>query len=269
LFGSESAVKGARYRVNAAHDEDIGPNAVQSYTLKRNNHFVFNIQTTSAGSKYGELILDKELDREERKEIKLLLTALDGGSPQRSGTLTIDVTVLDANDNAPVFSQAVYEASLPENSPLKSLIVTVSAMDADDGVNGEVTYGLGRISDKSRKLFSLDRQSGEIFVAGDIDFEDGTKYEMFVEARDSYGLSSDTKVIIRITDVNDNSPAISLISLTNPIPEDVSPGTEVGLINVQDRDFGRNQKVRCAIQQTVPFKLIPSIENYYDRSEPI
>ncbi|CAL8241811.1 unnamed protein product [Gadus morhua 'NCC'] len=260
---SESAVKGARYRVNAAHDEDIGPNAVQSYSLKRNNHFVFNIQTTSAGSKYGELILDKELDREERKEIKILLTALDGGSPQRSGTLTIDVTVLDANDNAPVFSQAVYEASLPENSPLKSLIVTVSAMDADDGVNGEVTYGLGRISDKSRKLFSLDRQSGEIFVAGDIDFEDGTRYEMFVEARDSYGLSSDTKVIIRITDVNDNSPAISLISLTNPIPEDVSPGTEVGLINVQDRDFGRNQKVRCAIQQTVPFKLIPSIKNYY------
>ncbi|KAK0148611.1 Protocadherin gamma-A9 [Merluccius polli] len=260
---SESAVKGARYRINAAHDEDIGQNGVQSYALQRNEHFVFNIQTTTAGSKYGELVLDKELDREEQKELKLLLTALDGGSPQRSGTLTIDVTVLDANDNAPVFSQAVYEASLPENEPLKTLVVTVSATDADDGVNGEVTYGLGRISEKSRKLFSLDRHTGEIFVAGDVDFEEGITYEMFVEAKDSYGLSSDTKVIISITDVNDNSPIMSLISLTNPVPENVSPGTEVGLINVQDRDSGKNQNVRCTIQQHVPFRLITSIENYY------
>ncbi|KAK0148613.1 Protocadherin gamma-A9 [Merluccius polli] len=260
---SELADKGSRYRINAAHDEDIGQNGVQSYSLKRNEHFVFNIQTTSAGSKYGELVLDKELDREKQKELKLLLTALDGGSPQRSGTLTIDVTVLDSNDNAPVFSQAVYEASLPENEPLKTLVVTVSATDADDGVNGEVTYGLGRISEKSRKLFSLDRHTGEIFVAGDVDFEEGIKYEMFVEAKDSYGLSSDTKVIISITDVNDNSPIMSLISLTNPVPENVSPGTEVGLINVQDRDSGKNQNVRCTIQQHVPFRLITSIENYY------
>ncbi|KAJ3587827.1 hypothetical protein NHX12_011422 [Muraenolepis orangiensis] len=91
---------------------------------------------------------------------------------------------------------------------------------------------LGRISDKSRKLFSLDRQT-------------------------------DTKVIIIINDVNDNAPCIALKSLTNPVPENVSPGTEVGLINVQDRDSEKNRKVRCSLQQHVPFKLIPSIKNYY------
>ena len=116
----ESAVKGARFRVNAAHDEDIGQNDVQSYSLQRNEYFVFNVQTTSAGTKYGELVLEKDLDREEQKEIKLSLLALDGGSPQRSGTVVIHVTVLDSNDNAPVFSQAVYEASMPENAPLRS-----------------------------------------------------------------------------------------------------------------------------------------------------
>ncbi|XP_059918592.1 protocadherin gamma-A11-like [Gadus macrocephalus] len=259
----ESADKGARYRVDAAHDEDIGQNGVQSYTLQRNNHFLLSIQTKSDGSKYGELILDKELDREEQLDIKLLLTALDDGSPQRSGTVVINVIVLDANDNAPVFSQAVYENSLPENSPLKTHVITVSATDADEGVNGEIAYGFSRISEKSRKLFSLDRQTGEIFVAGDVDSEEGSKYEMFVQAKDSYGLSSDTKVIISVTDVNDNSPVISLISLTNPVPENLSPGTEVGLINVLDRDSGKNQKVRCTIQQNVPFKLVTSIENYY------
>ncbi|KAG7255124.1 hypothetical protein CRUP_008952 [Coryphaenoides rupestris] len=260
---SESADKGARYRVDAAHDEDIGQNGVQSYTLKRNDHFVFNIKTSSDGTKYGELVLEKELDREEKKDIELLLSALDGGSPQRSGTVVIHVTVLDANDNAPVFSQAVYEASLPENAPLKTHVITVSATDADEGVNGEVTYGLGRISDKSRKLFSLDRQTGEIFVAGDIDFEEGSKYEIIVQAKDGFGISSDAKVKIIITDVNDNAPVIALKSITNPVPENVSPGTEVGLINVQDIDSDKNRKVRCSLQQNVPFKLIPSIKNYY------
>ncbi|KAJ3587824.1 hypothetical protein NHX12_011419 [Muraenolepis orangiensis] len=259
----ESADKGARYRVNAAHDADIGQNAVQTYALQPNSNFVLNIQTTSAGIKYGELVLDKELDREAQQEMQLLLTALDGGSPQRSGTLTIDVTVLDANDNAPVFSQAVYEASLPENSPLKTHVITVSATDADDGVNGEVTYEFSQISDDSRKVFSLDQSTGEITVIGDVDFEEENKYEMFVEAKDGYGLSSDAKVIISISDANDNAPVITLKSLTNPVPENVSPGTEVGIINVQDRDAEENRQVRCFIQQNVPFKLIPSIKNYY------
>ncbi|KAG7262011.1 hypothetical protein CRUP_009008 [Coryphaenoides rupestris] len=259
---SESAVKGARYRVNAAHDADIGQNGVQSYTLQDNRHFILNTQT-SDGIKYAELVLNEELDREEQQEIKLLLTALDGGSPQRSGTLTIDVTVLDANDNAPVFSQAVYEASLPENAPLKTHVITVSATDADEGVNGEVTYGLGRISDKSRRLFSLDQRTGDITVIGDVDFEEGSKYEIYVEAKDGYGLSTATKVVIFITDANDNAPIILLKSLTNPVPENVTPGTEVGIINVEDIDSEQNRQVRCFIQQNVPFKLIPSIKNYY------
>ncbi|XP_078025749.1 protocadherin beta-15-like [Epinephelus lanceolatus] len=260
---TESATKGARYRINAAHDADIGKNAVENYILQQNPHFVFSTQTTNAGSKYGELVLDKELDREEQQEMKLLLTAVDGGSPQRSGTVVIHVIVLDANDNAPVFTEAVYTATLPENLPMKTPVITVSASDADEGVNGEVTYEFSRLSDKSRKLFSLNEKTGEISVTGDIDYEEGSKYEVMVEAKDGYGLSSEAKVIIDITDVNDNAPLIYLKSLTNPIPENVSPGTEVGIINVQDRDSENNRQVRCSIQQNAPFKLVPSIKNYY------
>ncbi|XP_062281213.1 protocadherin beta-15-like [Scomber scombrus] len=260
---TESAYKGARYRINAAQDADIGKNSVESYILQQNDHFVFSIQTTSAGSKYGELVLDKELDREEQQEMKLLLTAVDGGSPQRSGTVVIHVIVLDANDNAPVFTQSEYTATLSENSPLKTPITTVSASDADDGVNGEVTYEFSRLSDKSQKMFSLDQKTGEIIVTGHIDFEEGSKYDVIVEAKDGYGLSSEAKVIIHVTDVNDNAPVIYLKSLTNPIPENVSAGTEVGIINVQDKDSENNRKVRCSIQQGAPFKLVPSIKNYY------
>nr|ABL75891.1 protocadherin 2G16 [Takifugu rubripes] len=260
---TESADKGAKYRINAAHDADIGINSVQSYFLEQNPHFVFSIQSTNTGSKYGELLLEKELDREEQKDMKLKLTALDGGSPQRSGTVVIHVTVLDANDNAPVFSQALYSATLPENSSMNTPVITVSATDADEGINGEVTYEFSRISEKSRNMFSLNQHTGEITVTGNIDYEDGQKYEVFVEAKDGYGLSSETKVIIDITDVNDNAPVIYVKSLKDPVAEDVSPGSEVGIINVQDRDSENNRQVRCSIQQNVPFKLVPSIKNYY------
>uniref|UniRef100_A0A3Q0T178 Cadherin domain-containing protein n=1 Tax=Amphilophus citrinellus TaxID=61819 RepID=A0A3Q0T178_AMPCI len=108
----ESAVKGARFLLGEAHDADIGENAVQSYSLQQNDHFTLDMNTNTGGRQYCELVLDKELDREDKKEIVLLLTAFDGGSPQRSGTVVIHVTVLDANDNVPVFSQNVYKASL-------------------------------------------------------------------------------------------------------------------------------------------------------------
>ncbi|XP_062414738.1 protocadherin beta-15-like [Pungitius pungitius] len=259
----ESADKGARYRINAAHDADIGKNTIESYVLQQNPHFVFNSLTTNTVSKYGELVLDKELDREEQQEIKLLLTAVDGGSPQRSGTVVIHIIVLDANDNAPVFTQAIYEATIPENSLINTPVIIVSASDEDEGVNGEVTYEFSRMSDKSRKLFSINEKTGEINLIGKIDYEEGSKYEVFVEAKDGYGLSTGAKVIIDVTDVNDNAPGISMKSLTNSIPENMSPGTEVGIVNVQDRDSEANRQVRCSIQQNVPFKLVPSIKNYY------
>ncbi|XP_067455353.1 protocadherin gamma-A11-like isoform X23 [Thunnus thynnus] len=255
---SESAEKGTRFVIEEAHDDDIGQNSVQRYSLQKNENFILMIDANKA-----ELVLENKLDREKQQEINLLLTAVDGGSPQRSGTVIMYITVLDANDNAPVFSQAVYKASLPENSPLDTVVITVSATDADDGVNGEVRYDFGHVSETDGKLFSIERATGEVKLIGSIDFEKKNSFELRVMAKDGLGLSSYAKVYIDLIDVNDNAPVIHLKSLTNAIPENVSPGTEVGIINVQDRDSENNGQVRCSIQQNVPFKLVPSIKNYY------
>ncbi|KAM4586912.1 protocadherin beta-15-like isoform 2-T2 [Fundulus diaphanus] len=254
----ESAMKGARFVIEEAHDADVGQNAVQQYSLEKNDNFILAVNGNTV-----ELVLDKELDREKQKEINLLLTAIDGGSPRRSGTVIIHVTVLDANDNAPVFSQAVYEASLPENSPLDTVVLTVSATDADEGVNGDVIYDFGHVSENVKKVFGIDHRKGEIKLISAIDFESIATYDLRIKAKDGLGLSSYTKVTIDVTDVNDNSPVIYVKSLANPVPENVSPGTEVGIVNVQDADSDNNQNVRCSIQQNVPFKLVPSIKNYY------
>ncbi len=259
----ESAVRGTRYRLNAAHDADIGQNAVQRYSLQKNDNFQLSVNSNADGEKKLEFVLGKELDREQQKELTLILTAVDGGTPPRSGTVVIHVTVLDANDNAPVFSQDIYKVSIPENSPLVTEVVKVSATDADEGQNGEVTYEFSRISDRARKLFSLDSSTGAIRVTGSLDFEEEAIYEILVEGKDVFGLSSDAKVVIEISDVNDNAPEIRVKSLRSPVPENAFPGTEVGIINVQDRDSENNGQVRCSIQQNVPFKLVPSIKNYY------
>uniref|UniRef100_A0A3P9MUP4 Cadherin domain-containing protein n=1 Tax=Poecilia reticulata TaxID=8081 RepID=A0A3P9MUP4_POERE len=254
----ESAEKGSRFSIGVAHDADIGQNDVQRYILQANEKFILAVENNKV-----ELALENKLDREKQKEISLLLTALDGGSPQKSGTVVIHVTVLDANDNAPVFTQAVYKAIVPENSPPETLVITVNATDADEGVNGDVTYQFGHVSGDDVSLFSIDPKTGQIKLTGVIDYEENNYFEMSVEAKDGLRLTSYAKVLIDVIDSNDNSPDIYLKWLSNHIPENVSPGTEVGVINVQDRDSENNGKVRCSIKQNVPFKLVPSIKNYY------
>ncbi|XP_056094130.1 protocadherin beta-15-like [Rhinichthys klamathensis goyatoka] len=259
----ESADKGSRYLLDEAHDADIGMNSVQTYTLQNNDHFILSVLTEANGGKYEELVINKELDREQQKEVTLILTAVDGGTPPRSGTVAIHVTVLDANDNAPVFSQAVYKVSLPENSPLDTVVVTVSATDADEGQNGEVTYEFGHLPESHLEMFFLDAVSGEIKLRRFFDYEEESSIELPIQAKDGQGLASRCTVVIDVIDVNDNSPKIVISSLNSPVPENALPGTEVGIINVQDRDSENNGQVRCSIQQNVPFKLVPSIKNYY------
>ncbi|XP_056094158.1 protocadherin beta-15-like [Rhinichthys klamathensis goyatoka] len=258
----ESAVKGSRYLLDEAHDADIGMNSVQTYTLE-NNYFLLSVLTGVNGGKYGELVLNKELDREQQKEVTVILTAVDGGTPPRSGTVAIHVTVLDANDNAPVFSQAVYKVSLPENSPVDTVVVTVSATDADEGQNGEVTYEFGHLSESFLEIFFLDAVSGELKLTGILDYEEESSIELPIQAKDGQGLAGRSTVLIYVIDVNDNAPKIMTKSVKILIPENALPGTEVGIINVQDRDSENNGQVRCSIQQNVPFKLVPSIKNYY------
>ncbi|XP_058268054.1 protocadherin beta-16-like isoform X43 [Hemibagrus wyckioides] len=259
----ESAIKGQRFRLDEAHDSDIGQNGVNGYSLQKNEHFVLSEEENKNGRKYAELVLDKELDREQQKDIDLILTAVDGGIPQRSGTAVIHITVLDANDNVPVFSQSVYKVVLAENAPVGTEVVTVSAEDADEGANGAVTYEFSHIPDNAAQLFRIDKLTGQIRINGDIDYEEEKYYEIGVQAKDGSGLASTASVIIDISDVNDNAPKVILKSLNNPLPENVIVGTEVAIINVQDKDSGDNRQIRCSIQGNVPYKLNPSIKNYF------
>ncbi|XP_060768508.1 protocadherin gamma-A11-like [Neoarius graeffei] len=260
----ESAATGSRFSLDSAHDPDVGLNTLQRYTLNPTDHFTLKELSRSDGTKYAAMVLKTPLDREEQEEHNLILTAFDGGTPQKSGTVKITVTVLDANDNSPVFSQPIYRVSLSENIPKDSLVVTVSATDKDKGSNGEVTYSFSQSTGKeAMEIFNINSDTGEIKVKCCLDFEKSKQYELEVEAMDKGGLIDASKVPIDISDVNDNSPVISVISFSNPIPEDSSPDSAVAMLNIKDLDSGKNGQIKCSVNSDLPFRIKATSSNFY------
>ncbi|XP_076148869.1 protocadherin alpha-7-like [Alosa pseudoharengus] len=260
---AESTLPVARFQLDAARDPDAGINSVKAYKLSHNDHFDLEIRDRG-DEKIPFLILRKLLDREQQRKHTLLLTAVDGGSPSRSGIMNITITVLDNNDNRPVFQQEVYTTNLPENVPIGTIVITVNATDLDEGVNGEVVYTLGKkLNQKVYEAFQLDGNSGEIKVKGAIDFEETDVYRLDILASDKGQppMTVDCRVIIKILDINDNEPQIEVTSLSNRVSEDSKPGTVISLISITDKDSGVNGKVLCSLDDSAPFELKPSVQD--------
>ncbi|KAM9064813.1 protocadherin gamma-A10-like isoform 2-T2 [Sarcophilus harrisii] len=259
---NENAARGAQFGLPSAWDPDVGVNSLQSYQLSPNNYFSLFVQTGDDGAKYPGLVLEQSLDREEVPVYHLTLMALDGGDPALSGTARIRVVVLDLNDNAPVFTQSVYHVSVPENVPVGTVLLRVNATDRDEGINGEVTYSFQNLKRPVSNIFHLDSHKGEILIKQSLDYEKAKLYELEIQANDGPGLSGRAKVTVKVVDVNDNAPEVTMTSFTSSVTENSPPGTIVALFNVHDQDSGENGYVICSIPANLPFKLQKSINNY-------
>ena len=257
---------GERYLLPIANDPDIGSNSVKSYKLSPNEYFSLDVQSVEEQSVSPELILQKPLDREKQAIVRLTLTAFDGGKPSRSGSLKISVNVIDVNDNNPVFSESLYKARVTENAPFQTSILTITATDLDEGVNSELVYSfIERGTFNPGILFSINSQTGEITVNGNLDFEENPAYDIRVQAKDNGTPSRSVhgKVLVEVVDVNDNIPEIIITSLMSPVKEDAQSGTVVALVTVNDKDGGSNGLTNCKILGSVPFKLKLNYKNYY------
>ncbi|XP_072558518.1 protocadherin alpha-8-like [Paramormyrops kingsleyae] len=264
---SESAMSGARFQLEGAHDSDVGLNGLLIYKLSHNDKFQLEIEELSKDSKNLFLVLQKPLDREYVPQYNLVLTALDSGNPQKSGVLNITVVILDINDNAPVCRQQKYTVSVPENIPPGTFLLRVNASDKDEGTNGMVEYAFrNKFRNSDSELFEINRKTGEIKVRGEIDYEKNHIYELNIQVSDagSVPLSTHCNVFVKVEDVNDNRPEIDITSLSSRIPENTSVGTMVGLIGVADLDSGVNGQIVCTLPEDLPFDLKHSTEkNFY------
>ncbi|XP_043913571.1 protocadherin-19 isoform X2 [Protopterus annectens] len=258
---SETAAAGTRIPLESAYDPDAGSFAVQGYEITPNDMFGLEIKTRSDGSRFAELVVEKPLDREMQSRYSYLLTALDGGDPPNFGTVELDIRITDSNDNNPMFEEAAYTISVPENSPLNTVVIDLNATDPDEGTNGEVVYSFNSyVSDKTRQLFRIDPQTGIITVTGALDYEEGRVYEIDVQAKDMgpNSMPAHCKVTVNVLDINDNPPVINLLSVNSgmvEVSERAPPGYVIALVRVSDRDSGANARIQCRLLGNVPFQL--------------
>ncbi|EDL10150.1 protocadherin beta 21 precursor [Mus musculus] len=260
---SESATPGTSFQMDDAQDLDIGMNGIQNYSISPNPYFYLKLKDSGKGRRYPELVLVRSLDREKEASISLILTAMDGGSLPRSGTVLVQVVVLDVNDNAPEFERTLYEVQVPENSSVDSLVIKVSATDLDSGINGEISYSFSHISRDVQKTFEIHPTSGEVRLKRLLDFEVIQSYTINIQAIDGGGLSGKSAIIVQVTDVNDNPPEIVITSLMSSIPENGLSEMVVAVFSLRDQDSGENGRMMCSIEDKLPFLLKPTFKNFY------
>ncbi|KAG9335348.1 hypothetical protein JZ751_005350 [Albula glossodonta] len=201
---------GERFSLTNAVDSDVGTNSIKTYQLSENENFELEIQRGSDGAKYPGLVLKKALDREQQAEHNLILTAVDGGVPARSGTASIIVRVLDTNDNAPQFDRQVYSVNITENSPIETLVLKLNATDLDEE--------------------PLDREKVSEY---DITFT--------VTDRGTPPLSDNETLALQLLDVNDNAPLFPQSFYTIPVMENNAPGSLLSSVTAFDPDLHENQ----------------------------
>uniref|UniRef100_A0A8C6W498 Cadherin domain-containing protein n=1 Tax=Nannospalax galili TaxID=1026970 RepID=A0A8C6W498_NANGA len=266
LFIPESRLLDSRFPLEGASDADVGTNALLTYRLSPNEHFSLDVPPNHERLKTLGLVLRKPLDREDSPELHLLLTATDGGKPELTGTVQLLITVLDANDNAPVFDRSFYTVKLPENVSSGTLVIKVNASDLDEGVNGDIMYSFSSdVSSDIKSKFHMDAVSGEITVIGLIDYEESKVYKIPLEAVDKGfpPLVGHCTVLVEVIDANDNAPQLTVKTRWLPVKEDTQLGTVIALISVIDLDTGVNGQVTCSLTTHVPFKLVSTFKNRF------
>ncbi|XP_047439870.1 cadherin EGF LAG seven-pass G-type receptor 2 isoform X3 [Mugil cephalus] len=190
------------------------------------------------------------LDRETKDTHVFRVTAVDHGTPRRTGMATLTITVSDTNDHDPVFEQQDYKESIRENLEIGYEVLTVRATDGDAPVNGNILYHVLN-SNGSNDVFEIDSRSGVIRTKGLVDREEVESYMLLVEAndqgRDPGPRSATATVHIVVEDDNDNAPQFSEKRYVVQVPEDMTPNTEILQVTATDQDRGSNAVVHFSI----------------------
>ncbi|CAH0554100.1 unnamed protein product, partial [Brassicogethes aeneus] len=215
-----------------ATSKDTGVNADVYYSIiGGNEHRKFSVH-----NKTGVITIADMLDFERARDYFLTIQAIDGGIPPLSNVATVNITVTDCNDNAPMFTQQSYHARIKEDALIGDKILQVTASDSDSDRNGAVTYSI--IRGDNNNQFAIDEKTGYLSVAKELDRESVSSYVLEVLAKDNGVpvLSRQTLVNIEISDANDNAPLFSQEHYNAVVQEDKPLGHSIIQFSVTDLD---------------------------------
>ncbi|XP_073778503.1 protocadherin Fat 4 isoform X2 [Danio rerio] len=225
-----------------ATDSDSGSNADITYSISAtNNHGTFSISPNT-----GSIFLVKKLDYETQSLYKLNVTAKDSGRPSRSSSIPVIIHVRDFNDNPPVFTPGDIFKSIPENLPISTSVMSITAHDTDADINGLLEYSIALQTPRGGH-FRIDSVSGVIFTNKDIDREFSNLFELTIKATDQavpaeFRRFALKNVTIWVTDQNDNIP--TFISQNALVAEsNIVIGSILTTVLAFDPDEGANGEV--------------------------
>ncbi|RLU20895.1 hypothetical protein DMN91_007509 [Ooceraea biroi] len=244
---SELAPIGSFVASISATDADSGLNARIYYEFGSGNEqgwFAIDGDT-------GLVTTVASLDREIQGSIELHVSAWDGGPNTKYASTHLKVTILDENDEAPRFAENIVEVTLSENTPLHSLVATLTAVDNDQGTNGSVAYSFhSSVSRDYPKTFALDALTGQLTTKIALDRETVAEYKILVIAKDQGTpvQSSTATVVLTLEDINDNSPIFYPWKYLMLVPENSARGTTIGKVTATDADARENAQIRYSLE---------------------
>ncbi|XP_032878328.1 protocadherin Fat 3 isoform X3 [Amblyraja radiata] len=219
-----------------AASKDIGANAEINYNIRSGNeHGKFRIDPRK-----GTISVIELLDYETCKDYYLTVEARDGGSPSLSTVTTVNVNVIDVNDNPPEFSRDIYNSVISEDAPIGDSIALVLAEDCDSQANAQIRFSI--VNGNLGNYFSINPITGLIEIKGRLDREKVSGYSLIVQAEDSGtpSMSSTVTVNIDVSDINDNPPDFIPANYSAVIQENKPVETSIVKLSVTDKDSSHN-----------------------------
>ncbi|XP_025115144.1 protocadherin gamma-C4-like isoform X3 [Pomacea canaliculata] len=250
----EDVLMNSSLALAAAEDQDMGVYGVQAYSLVGDSAgtvFVLNVAEAPDGRQKVSLLVKGPLDREKVSYYYLTVVARDGGRPPRSGTMTVEINVLDVNDNPPVFHPSRFNISVDENTPVNSVVLTFNTTDADRTANGQKMFRFSPLMQPEvTRYFHLNASSGQLRVIAPLSEIQGRSFQMTVECSDGGhpALVGEAVVEVHVADSGNTRPrAILTLLFEGFVSEYAQPGTVVAHVRVVDPDQGLQGLVRCSV----------------------
>ncbi|XP_039488125.1 fat-like cadherin-related tumor suppressor homolog isoform X2 [Drosophila santomea] len=239
-----------------AKDRDLGYNGKLVFAILDGDYdSVFRIDPDR-----GELQIIGYLDRERQNEYVLNITVYDLGSPTKSTSKMLPITILDVNDNRPVIQKTLATFRLTESARIGTVVHCLHATDADSGINAQVTYALSvECSD-----FTVNATTGCIRLNKPLDREKQDNYALHITAKDGGNpvLSSEALVYVLVDDVNDNAPVFGVQEYIFKVREDLPRGTVLAVIEAVDEDIGPNAEIQFSLKEETQDKELFRIDKH-------
>uniref|UniRef100_A0A8C5B087 Cadherin EGF LAG seven-pass G-type receptor 1a n=1 Tax=Gadus morhua TaxID=8049 RepID=A0A8C5B087_GADMO len=242
VFLSEDLAVGYVVMVIAASDEDTGENARITYLMEE------KVPQFAVHPDTGAITTQMAVDYEDLSSYTLAIVARDNGIPQKMDTAYVEIIVVDANDNAPLFPRDVYQGSVFEDAPVYTSVLQISAMDKDSGSNGRLSYTFAGGDDGDGDFF-IEPYSGIIRSARKLDRENVPSYSLRAFAVDKGvpPLRAAVAVHVAVLDINDNAPVFDRDVLVVRVEENRPVGSVVARIGATDPDEGTNAQIMYQI----------------------